>query len=53
MSDTNRKVTVRINQQQRELLEQLRQEGTFGNTIDEVVLNLFRAHVEQSREGRE
>ena len=53
MSDTNRKVTVRINQQQRELLERLRQEATFGDTVDEVILNIFRAHVKQSREAGE
>ena len=53
MKDSNRKVTVRLNQQQRELLEQLRQEGTFGDSMDEIVLNLFRAHVEQSREAKE
>lgn len=53
MSDANRKVLLRLNQQQRELLEQLREEGTFGETVDEVVLNLFRAHVKESREAGE
>ena len=56
MSDTlktSNTMTVRINQQQQELLERLRQEGAFGDTVDEVVLNLFRAHARQIREGKE
>lgn len=53
MSDTNRKIVVKVNQQQRELLEHLRDEGGFGDTLDKVILNLFRAHVKESNEAGE
>ena len=40
-------LVVRFTQQQRELLERLRREGTFGATYGEVVRNVFRDFVKQ------
>ena len=41
------KLVVQFTQQQRELLERLLREGTFGNTYGEVVANVFREFVKQ------
>jgi hypothetical protein len=39
-----RKVRVRLTEQQLVLLEPLREEGTFGNTMEEVMINVFREY---------
>lgn len=39
-----RKVSVRLTEQQLILLEPLRKEGTFGNTTEEVMINVFREY---------
>lgn len=44
MSQTTRKVTVRLTEQQLVLLEQLRSEGTFGETMEDLMVNVFRAY---------
>jgi len=41
------KLVVKFTQQQRELLERLRREGTFGSTYGEVVANVLRDFVKQ------
>jgi len=40
-------ISVRLTQQQLELLERLRQEGDFGAEYPEVILTCFRKYVEQ------
>ena len=41
------KIKVKFTQQQLELLEKLRREGTFGNTYEEIVVNIFRDYIKQ------
>jgi hypothetical protein len=53
MDNRSKIVNVKINQQQLEVLETLRSEGTFGDAIDDVILNVFRKHVQTVREKKE
>ena len=53
MDNPSKIVNVKINQQQQEVLETLRSEGTFGDTIDDVILNVFRAYVQDVRKKKE
>ncbi len=53
MNNTSKTINVSLNQQQLELLETLRSEGTFGDSIDDVILNVFRAYVQDIREKKE
>ena len=53
MEDNTGKLVIRVNQQQRLLLERLREEGEFGDTLAEVVSGVFRRYADDvaSREG--
>ena len=53
MDNPSKVVNVKINQQQQEVLETLRSEGTFGDTINAVILNVFRAYVQDVRKKKE
>lgn len=44
---TAKKLKVSFTQQQRELLEKLRQEAKFGKTYEEIVINVFRDYAKQ------
>lgn len=44
MPETIRKVPVRLTEQQLVLLEPLRKEGIFGDSMEEVMVNLFREY---------
>ncbi|MDE0058916.1 MAG: hypothetical protein OXI22_00590 [Defluviicoccus sp.] len=54
MQDNTHRLVIRVNQQQRELLERLRDEGEFGDTLAEVVSGVFRRFADDvaSREGK-
>ena len=47
MSDKTNKVVVRFNQQQLQLLDNLKRSGVFGSTYEEVIRNAFRQYVKQ------
>jgi len=48
-SSTDVVVEVRVNQQQEVALERLREEGTFGSTEAEILRNVFREFLRQTR----
>jgi hypothetical protein len=41
-------VVVKFNQQQLELLDALKKEGKYGNTYEEIVVNVFRDYIRQN-----
>ena len=47
MADQTTKVTVTFTQQQMELLERLKNEGTFGSDYPEVIKTIFRESIRQ------
>ena len=47
MAEQNVNVTVTFTQQQMELLDKLKEEGTFGSDYPEIVAALFRAYIDQ------
>lgn len=51
MSEKINKVTVRFNQQQLQLLDNLKRCNKFGTTHEEVICNAFRRYVEQTLDG--
>lgn len=53
MNNTKKPVSLKVNQQQIELLEKLQVEGTFGDSIEEVILNVFREYAHNAREEKE
>ncbi|MBE3142775.1 MAG: hypothetical protein IMZ61_02485 [Planctomycetes bacterium] len=48
MKDKKTRVVVRFTQQQIELLDKLKQEGRFGGSHAEIVVNLFRESIEDT-----
>ena len=54
MADNTDRLVIRVNQQQLLLLERLREEGEFGDTLAEVVSGVFRRYADDlaNREGR-
>lgn len=54
MEDNTGKLVIRVNQQQRQLLERLKAEGEFGDTLAEVVSGVFRRYADDvaNREGK-
>ncbi|MBT3363478.1 MAG: hypothetical protein HN929_01125 [Chloroflexi bacterium] len=48
MNDKTRKLQVRFNQQQLELLDNLKASGKFGNSYEEVIRSVFRQYVAQT-----
>jgi Fe2+ or Zn2+ uptake regulation protein len=47
MAEQTRKIPLRLTSQQLALLEQVRQEGEFGRTMEELLVNMFRAFAKQ------
>ncbi len=47
MAEQKTKVTITFTQQQMELLDKLRQEGTFGTSYPEIVAKVFREAIRQ------
>lgn len=45
MANKKVKVKVRFNQQQMVLLDKLKQEGTFGQTYEEIIPAVFREYI--------
>jgi hypothetical protein len=48
MASNPDRVSVRLTQQQIELLDRLKQRGGFGEDYSEILLNCFRRYVEQA-----
>jgi len=48
MNDKSKNVSVRFNQQQLQLLDNLKRSGVFGSSYEEVIRNAFRLYVEQT-----
>ena len=48
MNDKPKKVVVRFNQQQLQLLDNLRRSGKFGTSYQEVIRSSFRQYVKQT-----
>ena len=48
MNDKPNKVQVRFNQQQLQLLDNLKRSGKFGSSYEEVIRNAFRLYVKQT-----
>jgi hypothetical protein len=48
MDETADKVTIRLTQQQIEVLERLRQQGGMGDDYPEIMLNAFRRYTEHA-----
>lgn len=48
MNDKSSKVTVRFNQQQLQLIDNLKRSGKFGSTYEDVIRNAFRRYIEQT-----
>ena len=48
MNKETNKVTVRLNQQQLALLDNLKGSGKFGNSHEEVILTAFRLYIDQT-----
>lgn len=48
MQNKTTKVVVKFNQQQLQLLDALKKEGKFGNTYEDIVVNVFREYIRQS-----
>lgn len=48
MDANGRTLVVKFTEQQLQILDRVKQEGTFGKTYPEVVLNLFREYVKQT-----
>ena len=46
MTDQTENLAVTVNQQQMILLERLKSEGEFGNSLSDVVTNVFRRYVD-------
>lgn len=46
MTDKTEHIVVTVNQQQMVLLERLESEGEFGNSLADVVTNVFRRYVD-------
>ncbi len=42
------KVVVRFDQQQLQLLHNVKKAGSFGNTYEEVIINVFREYIKQN-----
>ena len=53
MNNPKKPVSLKVKQQQIELLEKLQVEGTFGDSIEEVILNVFREYAHNAREEKE
>lgn len=47
MAEHTQRVKVRFTEQQLVLLEQIRAEGTYGRTMEEVIVALFRDYARQ------
>ena len=47
MAEQIRKIPLRLTAQQLVLLEQVRKEGQFGHTMEEVLVNMFRVFAQQ------
>lgn len=50
MANKTHKVIVRFNQQQLQLLDNLKNEGKFGQKYEDIVVNVFREYVRQISE---
>lgn len=48
MKNKIHKLVVRFDQQQLQLLDNLRKEGKFGNTYEDIVLNVFHEYIRQT-----
>jgi hypothetical protein len=48
MNDQSKNVVVRFNQQQLQLLDNVKRSGKFGNSYEEVIRSAFHLYVEQT-----
>ena len=48
MKSTTRKLVVKFNQQQLQLPDNLKKEAKFGNTYEDIVVNVFREYIRQT-----
>lgn len=46
MADNARKIKVRFTQQQLQLLDSLKNQGKFGERYEDIILNVFREHID-------
>jgi len=48
MEKKTTKLVVRFNHQQLQLLDALKKEGKYGDTFEEIVVNIFREYIRQN-----
>ncbi len=48
MKNKAHKLVVKFNQQQLQLLDNLKKEGKFGNNYEDIVINIFREYIKQT-----
>ncbi len=48
MKNKTTKLVVKFNQQQLQLLDNLKKAGKFGNTYEDIVVNVFREYIRQT-----
>ena len=48
MKNKTNKLVIKFNQQQLQLLDNLKKEGKFGNNYADIVVNVFREYIRQN-----